>query len=144
MHSGGLARAMQRAPGPARVALTSVTSVVVSSALLAAFLVIYWHVGRSETREATETGAVLVGYVTGTTYLMFQAVFYAALTAFVALTAATSVVVARVLRAHVWSAFVLTLFLLGIAALPSLGFMSFENDCALGRAFPFPGAECGS
>ena len=130
---------MHAMPVALRVTVAGFVSLLINSGLVMVFLLIYWEMGRAQTFRR----GVLAESLSGTTLVIFQVVLYAALALSVALTTATSVALTRALRAHVWATVLLTLFLLGMAALPFLGWVSFENDCALGRAFPFGGAECG-
>ena len=123
-----------------RVASASIVALIINGGLLVLFLLVYWEVGKGQTFRS----GVLAQSLHGPVFAVFQAVLYAILALSLALTVATSIALARLLRVRVRVALLLTLFLLGMAALPFLGFVSLENDCTLGRAFPFPGADCGT
>jgi hypothetical protein len=72
----------------------------------------------------------------------FKALFWTSYSVHVLVSVAAAIGLASAFRARVVVVVVVATVAFGILALPTLGFLSFENECRFGRSFPIDGMAC--
>ena len=124
-----------------RVASSVLLSLAANGLALTLLLAGYWFLGSTLRTEDTIGGGAVTRSLTTPALIVFEIVFYAAISLFLASLVFTTIRVSGILKADPRTTIVLLLFVVGLLAYPFIGLSSLMSACALGEGFPL-GTQC--